>query len=87
LHTKAGSFYADWRDSQGRRHRAAFPTRKEALAHQSKMRGIIANPHTPLAGRLRGQRSNSSKRKNTTATSPRASKRSFGSAARKALAN
>jgi hypothetical protein len=27
---KSGSYYADWRDSTGRRHRAAFPTAAEA---------------------------------------------------------
>jgi hypothetical protein len=35
---KSGKFMADWRDSNGKRHRAAFPTKAEALAHQQRMR-------------------------------------------------
>jgi len=39
---KFGKFYADWRDANGRRHRAAFPTEAEALAHQARMRAMEA---------------------------------------------
>ncbi len=39
---KSGKFYADWRDANGRRHRAAFPTEAEALAHQVGMRAMEA---------------------------------------------
>jgi hypothetical protein len=35
---KCGKFMADWRDSNGVRHRAAFPTKAEAVAHQKRMR-------------------------------------------------
>jgi phosphoribosylaminoimidazole carboxylase PurE protein len=39
---KSGKYYADWRDANGRRHRAAFPTEAEALAHQARMRAMEA---------------------------------------------
>ena len=32
---KCGKFMAGWRDSNGKRHRAAFPTEAEARAHQA----------------------------------------------------
>ena len=35
---KCGKYMADWRDSKGVRHRAAFPTAAEAEAHQQRMR-------------------------------------------------
>ncbi len=84
--TKHGKFYADWRDTQGKRHRAAFPTRREAEEHQNRMRGATAHPHKPLAGRLRGQRSSSSKRKSTTPTPQPRSKKLSARSARKARA-
>jgi len=84
MQIKHGKYYADWYDSQRRRHRAAFPTRREAEEHQNRMRGAIANPNKPLAGRLRGRRSSSSKRKNTTPTSKRASQRSCARSGQKA---
>lgn len=34
---KSGKFLADWRNEKGQRIRKAFPTKKSALAHQSKM--------------------------------------------------
>jgi len=39
---RCGKFMADWRDANGRRHRAAFPTEAEALAHQARMRAMEA---------------------------------------------
>jgi integrase len=38
MQKKCGKWMADWRDSNGVRHRAAFPTRAEAVAHQQRMR-------------------------------------------------
>ena len=42
MQQRCGKFMADWRDSQGRRRRAAFPTEAEALAHQAGMRAMKA---------------------------------------------
>jgi len=42
MQQKSGKYYADWRDSNGRRRRAAFPTETEALAHQARMRAMEA---------------------------------------------
>ena len=38
MQKKSGSYFADWRDSLGRRHRKAFPTRREARAFTQAMR-------------------------------------------------
>jgi len=35
---KSNKYFADWRDSNGQRHRKAFPTAKEARAFQKAMR-------------------------------------------------
>lgn len=66
---KYGKFYADWRDSTGRRHRAAFATKAEAIKHQTGMREA-ARPSPPLAP-SRTQRRSSSKRTRTTQTPKR----------------
>jgi hypothetical protein len=34
-----GSFYADWRDENGIRHRKTFPTKKEAVKFQQQQQG------------------------------------------------
>jgi len=34
---KHGSYYADWRDALGHRHRKAFPTNDQARAFKAKM--------------------------------------------------
>lgn len=39
---KHGKYYADWRDSKGRRRRKAFPTRKAAKAHTQAMQKAAA---------------------------------------------
>jgi hypothetical protein len=31
-----GSWYADWRDAEGKRHRKAFPTKAAAENHQQR---------------------------------------------------
>lgn len=81
--SKHGKFYADWYDSQGRRHRAAFPTRREAEQHQARMRGAIANPKQLPVGPSRERQRSTSKRKSTTATSTPASRKSSVRSARK----
>jgi len=47
---KHGSFFADWRDTNGVRHRRAFPTAQEAREFQTAMRlrreGREARPKT-----------------------------------------
>jgi hypothetical protein len=63
---KGGKYYADWRDSQGIRHRAAFPTEAEAVAHQKIMRAI-RNPKGRQAA-LRGPSLITSKRTKRTPT-------------------
>jgi len=37
MQKRFGKFLADWRNEKGRRLRKAFPTKKAALAHASKM--------------------------------------------------
>jgi hypothetical protein len=66
MQKKCGKFMADWRDSLGKRHRAAFPTAEEAKDHQHRMRDL-ANPK-PRRAPSRGPRRSSSKRKSTTPT-------------------
>lgn len=39
---KHGSYFADWRDSAGRRHRKAFPTLAEAKAFKKALRAARA---------------------------------------------
>lgn len=53
---KSGKYYADWRDTNGRRHRAAFPTEAEALAHQARMkaREATAKMAKPLVSIVMG---------------------------------
>ena len=87
MQVKHGKFYADWYDSQGRRHRAAFPSRREAEEHQNRMRAAIRNPQQLPVGRLRERQRTSSKRKGTTATSPHRSARSSRRSATKTRAN
>jgi hypothetical protein len=45
---KAGKFYADWRDAEGRRHRKSFITALAARRHENKMKGN-QNPPTGRA--------------------------------------
>ncbi len=40
---KAGRFYADWRDPEGRRKRKAFDTKRAAVAHQTRMQKASAD--------------------------------------------
>lgn len=42
MQKKYGKWYADWRDSKGRRHRRAFDTQQEAAAHVEAMRDAQA---------------------------------------------
>ena len=44
---KCGKFMADWRDATGRRHRAAFPTKKQAAKcamNCAQCAGCFSNP-------------------------------------------
>lgn len=43
---KSGSYFADWRDATGKRHRKAFPTLAEAIEHTERMRSA-AHPESP----------------------------------------
>lgn len=72
MQQKCGKWMADWRDSKGKRHRAAFPTQAEALAHQSHMRDAV-NPKQRQA-QSRGPRRISSKRTATIRTRSRRSR-------------
>lgn len=40
--SKYGKFYADWEDAEGRRHRKAFATAKEARNHSAVMHEAAA---------------------------------------------
>jgi hypothetical protein len=48
---KNGKFYADWRDSKGRRHRKSCNTRKEAKTLTAKMREAQNPSKKPRARR------------------------------------
>lgn len=43
---KSGSYFADWRDATGKRHRKAFPTLHEAVSYTEQMRAA-ARPKSP----------------------------------------
>jgi hypothetical protein len=46
MQKKCGKWMADWRDTNGVRHRAAFPTKAEAQAHQQRMKSAANPPAT-----------------------------------------
>jgi hypothetical protein len=41
-----GSYFADWRDATGKRHRKAFATLQEAVDYTEQMRAV-ARPESP----------------------------------------
>jgi hypothetical protein len=41
MQRKYGKWYADWDDANGKRHRKAFDTKKQALRYQTRMRSDV----------------------------------------------
>ena len=76
---KSGSYFADWRDATGKRHRKAFPTLAEAVEYTEQMRAAAhpASPNfNPPRPHSRKPRRSTLARKRTTRTSKRRSRRS-----------
>lgn len=76
---KSGSYFADWRDATGKRHRKAFPTLAEAIAYTEQMRAAARpaspNSHPPRPHSRKPRRSTPARRP-TTRTPTRRSRRS-----------
>jgi hypothetical protein len=75
-----GSYFADWRDATGLRHRKAFPTLQEAVDYTEQMRAEAHQPESPNSHPprlpLRKPRRSTSARKRTTRTRKPRSRRS-----------
>jgi len=60
---KYGRYYADWLDASGARKRQSFPTKKRALAHQSKMRAESSAKKAQPSAQSRTSRKRGPRRK------------------------
>ena len=67
---KNGSYFADWRDTTGKRHRKAFPTLSQAVEYSEQMRAANPQPDPPHPSRQpsRKPRRRTSARRPTTRT-------------------
>lgn len=72
---KSGSYFADWRDATGKRHRKAFPTLAEAIAHTEQMRAAnhptSPNSQPPRPHSRKPRRSTSARSRTTRTSTPR----------------
>ena len=72
---KSGSYFADWRDTTGKRHRKAFTTLQEAVDYTEQMRAAARpespNSHPPQRTSRKLRRSTSARRPTTQTRKPR----------------
>lgn len=72
---KSGSYFADWRDATGKRHRKAFPTLQEAVDYTEQMRATARpespNSHPPRPHSRKPRRSTSARKRTTRTRKPR----------------
>ena len=70
-----GSYFADWRDATGKRHRKAFPTLAEAVEYTEQMRAaahpISPNSHPPRPHSRKPRRSTPARSRTTRTPKPR----------------
>ena len=70
---KFGRYYADWETPEGKRKRKSFPTKKAALAFQTKQRNLTATKKaqasepSPRSAKRGPRRTRSTTRTNTAA--------------------
>jgi hypothetical protein len=72
---KSGSYFADWRDATGQRHRKAFSTLQEAVDYTEKMRAGTRpespNSRPPRPHSRKPQRNTSVRSRTTRTRKPR----------------
>lgn len=66
MQKRCGKFMADWRDAKGIRHRKAFPTAAEAIAHVQRMNETKNNPSLRVRSRTPPRTSRKPSRKTRT---------------------